>query len=190
MRYNVVMDATKPTSLRIPDEIIAFAEEIAKAKEWSRAKVLVRSIECGLPLVGNRTLKGYQQNHDQAEANLIKAVRNGKSGEKSGEAGNHSEVDERGVGGGVAESDAGVVLTGRVRSVAGGGGGAAFGAKKASGKGKSVAGWVAPQENAKAAGVRGWSGGDVSAGWFPNSMCPHGWMNSFACEKAGGGCVR
>lgn len=25
--------------------------------------------------------------------------------------------------------------------------------------------------------------------WFPNSKCPHGWMNSFACEKNHGGCV-
>jgi hypothetical protein len=87
MRYNVVMDATKPTSLRIPDEIIAFAEEIAKAKEWSRAKVLVRSIECGLPLVGNRTLKGYQQNHDQAEANLIKVEGNNAEIATGGSAG-------------------------------------------------------------------------------------------------------
>jgi hypothetical protein len=175
MRYNVFMDATKPTSLRIPDEIIAFAEEIAKAKEWSRAKVLVRSIECGLPLVGNRTLKGYQQNRDQAEANLIKAVRNGKSGGNSGEAGNHSEVDERGVGGGVEESDTGVVLTGSVRSVAGGGGGAAAGEKKRAKK------TVAAKISEEAA---------VGAGWFPNSMCPHGWMNSFACEKNNGGCKR
>ena len=30
MRYNVVMDATKPTSLRIPAEIISAADEIAK----------------------------------------------------------------------------------------------------------------------------------------------------------------
>ncbi len=26
--------------------------------------------------------------------------------------------------------------------------------------------------------------------WFPNSMCPHGYMNSFACEKENGGCGR
>ena len=172
MRYNVFMDATKPTSLRIPDEIIAFAEEIAKAKEWSRAKVLVRSIECGLPLVGNRTLKGYQQTRDQAAANLIKAVRNGNSGE----AGNHSEVDERGVGGGVEESDACAVLTGRVRSVASGGGGAASGKEKGAKKA------IGPKKTAETA-VSG-------AGWFPNSMCPHGYQNSFKCEGGGGGCKR
>jgi hypothetical protein len=26
--------------------------------------------------------------------------------------------------------------------------------------------------------------------WFPNSICPHGYMNSFACQDAGGGCKR
>jgi hypothetical protein len=135
VRYNVVMDATKPTSIRIPEEIISFAEEIAKAKEWSRAKVLVRSIECGLPLVGDLTLKGYQQHYDQAWANLNKAVRNGKSGGNTGEAGNHSEMDERGVGGGVEKSDTGVVLTGRVRAVVGGGSGAASGKEKGAKKG-------------------------------------------------------
>ena len=25
---------------------------------------------------------------------------------------------------------------------------------------------------------------------FPNSKCPHGWQNSFACEKGNGGCHR
>ncbi len=30
----------------------------------------------------------------------------------------------------------------------------------------------------------------VSAGWFPNTKCPHGYQNSFACEQAGGGCKR
>jgi hypothetical protein len=30
----------------------------------------------------------------------------------------------------------------------------------------------------------------VSAGWFPNSMCPHGYQNSFACVGMRGGCVR
>jgi hypothetical protein len=124
------MDATKPTSIRIPEEIILFAEEIAKAKEWSRAKVLVRSIECGLPIVGDRTLKGYQQHYDQATENLIKAVVNGRQGGNTCEAEDNSKVDERGVGGGIAESDAGAVLAGGLRAVAGGGGGEAVGAKK------------------------------------------------------------
>jgi len=176
MRYNVVMDATKPTSLRIPAEIISAADEIAKLREWSRSQVLVRAIDYGLPLVGERTLKGYQQNHDQAAANLIKAVRNGKSGGNSGEAGNHSEVDERGVGGGVEESDACAVLTGRVRSVASGGGGAASGKEKGAKKA------IGPKKTAETA-VSG-------AGWFPNSMCPHGYQNSFKCEVGGGGCKR
>lgn len=26
--------------------------------------------------------------------------------------------------------------------------------------------------------------------WFPTSKCPHGYMNSFMCEKDNGGCVR
>jgi hypothetical protein len=25
-------------------------------------------------------------------------------------------------------------------------------------------------------------------GWSPNSKCAHGYMNSFLCERAGGGC--
>ena len=43
--------------------------------------------------------------------------------------------------------------------------------------------------------LRGDAGSKVAAGkaaveWFPNSKCPHGWVNSFACEKNGGGCKR
>jgi hypothetical protein len=30
----------------------------------------------------------------------------------------------------------------------------------------------------------------VSAGWFPTEKCPHGYQNSFACEKDSGGCAR
>ena len=30
----------------------------------------------------------------------------------------------------------------------------------------------------------------VAVTWFPNSMCPHGWMNSFACAAKDGGCKR
>jgi hypothetical protein len=26
--------------------------------------------------------------------------------------------------------------------------------------------------------------------WYPHSMCPHGWVNSFACERVNGGCKR
>ena len=26
--------------------------------------------------------------------------------------------------------------------------------------------------------------------WFPTEMCPHGYQNSFACEKNSGGCAR
>lgn len=139
MRYNVVMDATKPTSLRIPDEIIAFAEEIAKAKEWSRAKVLVRSIECGLPLVGDWTLKGYQQNHDQAEANLIKAVRNNAEIATGGSAGvaaaGISPEGKRGVQKGVA-GDHGKLLRGQSVS------GVAAPEGKFRGSGKCPHGWV------------------------------------------------
>ena len=61
---------------------------------------------------------------------------NGDTRGSTGEAGNNSEVDERGVGGGIAKSDAGAVLTGRVRAVAGGGGGKAAGAQAGAGKGQ------------------------------------------------------
>ncbi len=27
-----------------------------------------------------------------------------------------------------------------------------------------------------------------SKGWFPASKCPHGWQNSFVCERNRGGC--
>jgi hypothetical protein len=33
--------------------------------------------------------------------------------------------------------------------------------------------------------VKAESGG---GGWYPTSKCPHGYVNSFACRKAGGGC--
>jgi hypothetical protein len=152
------MDATKPTSLRIPDEIIAFAEEIAKAKEWSRAKVLVRSIECGLPLVGDRTLKGYQQNHDQAE-NLIKGRGNGIHAGQEGAEGVEgvSEV-KQGVDAGVA--------------------------------GKSSSRGSRKIADAKPNSQQGSKGNAEVVKWFPYSMCPHKYQNSFACEKDGGGCVR
>jgi hypothetical protein len=26
--------------------------------------------------------------------------------------------------------------------------------------------------------------------WYPTSKCPHGYQNSFVCERAGGGCRR
>ena len=42
------MDATQPTSLRIPVEIIAAADEIAKSEERSRAQILVRTLREGL----------------------------------------------------------------------------------------------------------------------------------------------
>jgi hypothetical protein len=28
----------------------------------------------------------------------------------------------------------------------------------------------------------------ASGGWYPTSRCPHNYVNSFACPKAGGGC--
>ena len=44
------------------------------------------------------------------------------------------------------------------------------------------------QELALAAAKQG--GGKVAAAWFPVSQCPHGYQNSFLCEKDNGGCKR
>ena len=30
----------------------------------------------------------------------------------------------------------------------------------------------------------------ASTPWYPQSKCPHNWMNSFVCEQNGGGCHR
>jgi hypothetical protein len=30
--------------------------------------------------------------------------------------------------------------------------------------------------------------GSGGGGWYPRSRCPHDYVNSFACRKAGGGC--
>ena len=80
MRYNVVMGiTTKPTSLRIPAEIILAADEIAKNEERSRAQILVRALRDG----------------------LLGGVLNGTSSRRAVEAGNNSRVDERGISGGI-----------------------------------------------------------------------------------------
>ena len=163
------MSDTRLISLRMPKELLTEIDLIAEVEKRSRAQVII------LKLQGNATATGIERQREQGGANLVKAVVNGRSAGNTGEAENNSRVDERGVGGGVAESDAGVVLTGRLRSVAGGGGGAAAGEKKRAKK------TVAAKISEEAA---------VGAGWFPNSMCPHGWMNSFACEKNNVGCKR
>ena len=85
-------------------------------------------------------------------------------------------MDERGVGRGIKEPDAGTVRAGGLRASAGGGGSASSGAKREKAKERKP---ISEIETAA-----------VIAGWFPNSMCPHGYQNSFACEKNGGGCTR
>ena len=85
-------------------------------------------------------------------------------------------MDERGVGGGIKESAAGAVRAGGLRAAFGGGDGAASGAKKGKAEERKS---ISEVEEAA-----------VSAGWFPNSMCPHKYQNSFACEKNNGGCKR
>jgi predicted transcriptional regulator len=138
MRYNVVMDATKPTSLRIPEEIIKVADEIAKSEERSRAQILVRTLRDGL-LGGNLS----EKRNEGADRGIRAVAAQKKSAGKE-----NSATAEKG---GAIKSNGGKV------------------GKKDSGASGEVA---------------------VGAGWYPNSMCPHGYQNSFACEKAGKGCTR
>ena len=96
-------------------------------------------------------------------------VKNGDARGSTGEAGNNSEVDERGVGGGITKSDAGAVFAGRVRAVAGGGGGKASRKEARSGEGNKKPA-VTGQEEAVAP-------------TRPSGKCPHGYMNWLVCPK-------
>ena len=90
------MSGTKHISIRVPKEILEMVDEQAKKMRWSRHAAILTCIEFGLPdlelerglpVVGDRTLKGYQQNHDQAEANLIKVEGNNAEIATGGSAG-------------------------------------------------------------------------------------------------------
>ena len=181
------MSDTKLISLRIPVELLAEVDSEAKKLERSRHWLILWRIKNG------RTLPPiYSVNSETGEiTRILEGGIDGGSGGNSGEAGNNQKVDERGVGGGVKEPDAGAVRTRGVRSVVGGGGGEAAGKEKASKRiGAKNSRRVKAQKDAEIEGVRGGCEGDVSAGWFPSSMCPHGYQNSFKCEVAGGGCKR
>ena len=98
-------------------------------------------------------------------------INGGKLGAGTGD---NSRVDKRGVGGAIAESDTGAVLTGRVRAVAGRSGGTVAGANRGRGKKSS--------EDAP--------GGEKQAmtPFRGSGKCPHGYMNWFTCRDARGGC--
>lgn len=82
----------------------------------------------------------------------------------AGEAGNNSEVDERGVGGRITKPDAGAVLAGRVRVAAGRGGSKAARAQAGAGEAKAP-------DKAAVGPAR------------PLGKCPHGFMNWLMCSK-------
>lgn len=146
------MSDTKLISARLRIPLIEYLERCAEAEKRSRSQILSLIIEAAK-----------------------KGGVNGGSGVNSVEAGNNSWVDERGVGRGIKEPDAGTVRAGGLRAASGGGGGAVAGKEK--GAKKTVASKISEEAT-------------VSGGWFPNSMCPHGYQNSFACEKNNGGCTR
>jgi predicted transcriptional regulator len=163
------MGATKHISIRVSEELVKEMDAEAKRLERSRAWVISRRLENG------RTLPPLYK-VDRETGEITQIPEGGvKNGGVVGEGGNNTGVDKRGVGDGIAESDAGAVLTGSVRAAAGGGGGKASRAEK---RAKTTSAAKKSGETA------------VSAGWFPNSLCPHGWQNSFSCEKNNGGCKR
>ena len=169
MCSDVLMGATKHISIRVSEELVKEMDAEAKRLERSRAWVISRRLENG------RTLPPLFK-VDKETGEITQIPEGGvKNGGVVGEGGNNPQLDERGVGGGIAESDAGAVLTGGLPSVAGGGGGKAVGKEKRVRKGSAAKKGDTPA---------------VSAGWFPYSMCPHGYQNSFACERDGGGCTR
>jgi hypothetical protein len=228
--YNVVMDATKPTSLRIPEEIIRVADEIAKSEERSRAQILVRTLRDGLlgeGLNGNsagiksQTANGGVGNNSDS-GGRVRVVAGGEKGITGGTVQNSdgrvyiSDVERRGAvksgistGGLAASQDlielvvspelAEHITKGHHKHHRGGG----LNAEIATGGSAGVAADIVLAESKpsvrKGASyvnrklLRGDAGSKVAAGkaaveWFPNSKCPHGYMNSFSCKDAGGGC--
>jgi hypothetical protein len=215
---DVLMSDTKHISMRIGADILAKVDAEAKRMRWSRNAALNTCVEFGVvDLQGERGPAGGKLNGKEKVAEVA-AEKAGEIGRENGPAGIQSD-GVVGKGGSsrapdatngevtefVASSELAANLAagrhkrhhGRQNAEIATGGSAGVAAdiipagnKPSVRKGASYVNRELLRGDAGSKGAAKQSGGKVEPAWFPNSMCPHKYQNSFACEKAGGGCKR
>jgi hypothetical protein len=160
------MSDTKHISMRLGEDILARVDAEAKRMRWSRNAALNTCVEFGLlDLELERGPRVPVKNAEEKENGAIKQI------ETVGSSGT-----DKIVGGDVRGAE--ILGIRKQRSERHGNRRGAGGVE--SGHGVGAGDFVGE--------VGGTEKNAVSAGWFPNSMCPHKYANSFVCKREKGGC--
>ena len=162
---DVLMNLTRHISIRVSEKILGEIDAEAARLKTSRAWVISRRLE--------NSIKFPLYSVDAKMGAEMEVLENGQAiGAQKVEGHGRGEIGGSGVRGKTVRKG------GRVKAGLSGDRDRAGGAGAGLGDGAGVAGEPG-----------GGDAGEVKP-WFPTSKCPHGWVNSFMCEKNDGGCKR
>ena len=169
------MSDTKMVTLRMPVELLAEVDAEAEKLQRSRHWVLLWRLKNSRslpPLYSVDMATGGVEKISEDGQNGMHGAKKETSGVRADEAGDSARRVESGNKGGnkVGSGDA---VHSR-RSLGGSG----------------VESKIAVGRKNKAAARQSECVGEEVKPWFPTSICPHGYQNSFVCEKSGGECKR